>query len=66
MLLHQQLISDDNAELLSMSDKQMQTSVDATQMAVYRNYSGGGSGSQMGGGSGVAQGSNLGFIKQRA
>jgi len=64
MLLMQQLIDVNNEELLSGPVQEMQSSTDATQMAVYRNYSGGGSGSSTGGG-GVSQGSNLGMIRSR-
>ena len=65
MLLVQQLIDEDNQELLKLPDKQIASQVDATQMAVYRNYSGGGS-SKVGGMSGSNQGSSLGMTRQRS
>jgi hypothetical protein len=65
MLLTQQLIDEDNQELLNLPEAQMASTVNASQMAVYRNYSGGGS-SRSSGGSGTTQGSSLGMTRQRA
>jgi hypothetical protein len=66
-LLFQQLVHEDNQELLKLPEKTMTSHVDASQMAVYRNYSGGGSGSKNGGmGQQVSQGSSLGMTRQRA
>lgn len=64
-LLFQQLIDPNNEELLKTPSKEMGSLIDATQMAVYRNYSGGGSGSAMGGGSQAQQGSSLGMTRTR-
>lgn len=66
-LLFQQLIDPNNEELLQAPNKEMASPIDATQMAVYRNYSGGGSGANVGGGNtGAQNGSSLGMLRQRA
>lgn len=65
MLLHQQLLSSANDELLEAPDKAMEPpAMDMSQFAVSRRYSGGGTAS-MAGGQNASAGSNLGFLKQR-
>jgi hypothetical protein len=62
MLCFQQLMDENNAELLSGPVKEIAQRVDITQMAVGRQYSGGG-GNSAGFGGGM---SNLGVIRGRA
>lgn len=63
MLCFQQLMDENNAELLSGPVKETAQRVDITQMAVGRQYSGGGSSNSAGFGGGM---SNLGVIRGRA